>query len=90
MRKAGAGNMLFTMPGPPQPLGPGGKAIPQNIEYTQYMQGSLHSNDFGQHLGGDRIGDKLLGVSLATTDPKLRACSTSTRYPSSRCPASPW
>jgi len=57
VKKAGAGNLLFTMPGPAQPN-------------TQYMPGSLHSKDFGQHLGGDRIGDKLLGVALATTDPE--------------------
>jgi catechol 2,3-dioxygenase-like lactoylglutathione lyase family enzyme len=70
VRKAGAGNMLFTMPGPLQPIGLGGKPIPQNIEYTQYMEGSLHSKDFGQHLGADRIADKLLGVALAMTDPE--------------------
>jgi catechol 2,3-dioxygenase-like lactoylglutathione lyase family enzyme len=68
VRKAGAGNLLFTMPGPLQPIGPGGKAIPQNIEYTQYMEGSLHSKDAGQHLGKDRIADRLLGVSLAMVD----------------------
>jgi catechol 2,3-dioxygenase-like lactoylglutathione lyase family enzyme len=70
VRKAGAGNLLFTMPGPLQPIGPGGKPIPQNIEYTQYMPGSLHSNNIGQKLGADRIADKLLGVSLAMTDPE--------------------
>ena len=69
VRKAGAGNMLFTMPGPLEPNGPGGKAIPQNLEYTQYMAGSLHSNDFGQHLGKDRIADKLAGVALNFLDP---------------------
>lgn len=68
VRKAGAGNMLFTMQGPLQPIGPNSKLIPQNIEYTQYMPDSLHSKDFGQHLGPDRIGDRLLGVALAVTD----------------------
>ena len=68
VRKAGAGNMLFTMPGPMQPIGPDGQAVAQNIEYTQYMPGSLHSNDIGKHLGPERIGDRLLGVSLAVTD----------------------
>jgi len=63
VRKAGAGNLLFTMPGPQQPFGP------QNIEYTQYMPGSLHSNDFGKHLGADRVGDKLIAVALAMEDP---------------------
>lgn len=63
VRKAGAGNLLFTMKGPQQ------FADPQNIEYTQYMPGSLHSNDFGQHLGADRIADKMVVVTLAMQDP---------------------
>lgn len=69
VKKAGAGNLLFTMPGPPQPIGPAGALIPQNIEYTQYQPGSLHSNDAGKHLGPDRIADRLLSVSLAVEDP---------------------
>jgi catechol 2,3-dioxygenase-like lactoylglutathione lyase family enzyme len=68
VRTAGAGNLLFTMPGPPQPIGPDFKSIPQNIEYTQYMPGSLHSNDTGKHLGADRIGERLIGVTLAMSD----------------------
>jgi catechol 2,3-dioxygenase-like lactoylglutathione lyase family enzyme len=63
VRKAGAGNLLFTMAGPQQPSGP------QNIEYTQYMPGSLHSNDQGKHLGSDRVAEKLIAVSLAMRDP---------------------
>jgi len=63
VRKAGAGNLLFTMAGPIQPSGP------QNIEYTQYMPGSLHSEDQGKHLGPDRVADKLIVVSLAMKDP---------------------
>jgi catechol 2,3-dioxygenase-like lactoylglutathione lyase family enzyme len=62
VRKAGAGNLLFTMAGPQQPFGP------QNIEYTQYMPGSLHSNDQGKHLGPDRVATKLVAVSLAMVD----------------------
>ena len=62
VRKAGAGNLLFTMAGPMQPFGP------QNIEYTQYMPGSLHSNDEGKHLGPDRVATKLIGVALAMKD----------------------
>jgi catechol 2,3-dioxygenase-like lactoylglutathione lyase family enzyme len=62
VRKAGAGNLLFTMAGPLQPSGP------QNIEYTQYMPGSLHSNDQGKHLGPDRVGTKLIAVGLAMKD----------------------
>jgi catechol 2,3-dioxygenase-like lactoylglutathione lyase family enzyme len=63
VRKAGAGNLLFTMAGPLQPSGP------QNIEYTQYMPDSLHSNDQGKHLGEDRVADKLIVVALAMKDP---------------------
>src|ERR1700734_111451 len=62
VRKAGAGNLLFTLAGPEQPSGP------QNIEYTQYMPGSLHSNDQGKHLGPDRVADKLVVVALAMKD----------------------
>jgi catechol 2,3-dioxygenase-like lactoylglutathione lyase family enzyme len=62
VRKAGAGNLLFTMAGPLQPSGP------QNIEYTQYMPGSLHSNDGGKHLGADRVATKLIAVALAMND----------------------
>jgi catechol 2,3-dioxygenase-like lactoylglutathione lyase family enzyme len=63
VRTAGAGNLLFTMKGPQQ------FADPQNIEYTQYMPGSKHTVDFGQHLGPDRIGDKMTVVALAMQDP---------------------
>ena len=63
VRKAGAGNLLFTMKGPQQ------YSEPQNIEYTQYMPGSKHSNEFGQHLGPDRVGDKMTVVALAMQDP---------------------
>jgi catechol 2,3-dioxygenase-like lactoylglutathione lyase family enzyme len=63
VRKAGAGNLLFTMDGPQQPTGP------QNIEYTQYMPDSLHSADFGKHLGTDRVANKIVAVSLAMEDP---------------------
>jgi catechol 2,3-dioxygenase-like lactoylglutathione lyase family enzyme len=63
VRKAGAGNLLFTMAGPLQPSGP------QNIEYTQYQEGSLHSNDQGKHLGADRVAIKLIAVALAMKDP---------------------
>ncbi len=63
VRKAGAGNLLFTLAGPQQPSGP------QNIEYTQYEPGSLHSNDQGKHLGPDRVAEKLIAVALAMKDP---------------------
>jgi len=59
VRRAGAGNLLFTMEGPEK----------QNIEYTQYMPGSRHTNDRGQHLGLHRIAQSIFAVSLAMQDP---------------------
>ncbi len=59
VKRAGAGNLLFTMVGPEQ----------QNIEYTQYMAGSLHSKDKGQHLGANRISTQIFGDSLRMEDP---------------------
>ncbi|MEO6803899.1 MAG: VOC family protein [Granulicella sp.] len=58
VRTAGAGNLLFTMEGPEK----------QNIEYTHYMPASMHSKDVGKDLGRDRIGDKMVAVSLAMQD----------------------
>jgi catechol 2,3-dioxygenase-like lactoylglutathione lyase family enzyme len=63
VRKAAAGNLLFTLPGPMQ------FATPQNIEYTEYMPGSRHTLDFGQHLSPDRVGDSMSVVVLAMQDP---------------------
>ncbi len=59
VKKAHAGNLLFTMVGPEH----------QNIEYTQYMPGSLHWNDRSKHLGKHRISKQLLAVDLAMQDP---------------------
>jgi catechol 2,3-dioxygenase-like lactoylglutathione lyase family enzyme len=59
VKKAGAGNLLFTLLGPAQ----------QNIEFTQYMPGSLHSNDKGLHLGTAPISSELWGVGLRMEDP---------------------
>ncbi len=58
VRKAGAGNLLFTQRGPDD----------QNIEYTQYMPGSRHSEDRGKHLGPNRISDKFFAVALGMKD----------------------
>ena len=58
--KGGAGNLLFSMTGPG--LG--------NIEFTQYMPGSRHSNDIGQHLGEHRISTRIAGVAFPSNDPK--------------------
>src|ERR1700685_1586792 len=59
VKRAGAGNLLFTMVGPEQ----------QNIEYTEYMPGSMHSNDRGKHLGAHRISEEIVGLSLVMEDP---------------------
>jgi catechol 2,3-dioxygenase-like lactoylglutathione lyase family enzyme len=63
VRTAGAGNLLFTMKGPLQ------FRDPQNIEYTQYMPGSLHSKDAGLHLGPNRVAGLMIQVDLAMQDP---------------------
>jgi predicted enzyme related to lactoylglutathione lyase len=59
VRRAGAGNLLFTMQGPEK----------QNIEYTQYMPGSRHSIDRGMHLGANRISDEIMAVGIEMQDP---------------------
>src|SRR5277367_1615743 len=59
VKRAGAGNLLFTMEGPEK----------QNIEYTQYMPGSKHTNDIGMHLGADRISKQIAGLGIEMQDP---------------------
>lgn len=59
VRRAGAGNLLFSLRGPGQ----------QVIEYTQYMPGSRHTNDRGQHLGAHRVAETILGVATGVEDP---------------------
>lgn len=59
VKKAHAGNLLFTLAGPEL----------QNIEYTQYLPGSLHSEDRSKHLGKHRISKLLLTVDVAMQDP---------------------
>ncbi|HEY6412265.1 MAG TPA: VOC family protein [Edaphobacter sp.] len=58
IRKAEAGNLLFSLTGPER----------QFIEYTQYLPGSLHTNDQGKHLDDDRIADRIISVSIAMQD----------------------
>jgi catechol 2,3-dioxygenase-like lactoylglutathione lyase family enzyme len=75
VKRAGAGNLLFTLQGPDEPgqasdLRP---AVTQNIEYTQYMPGSRHTLDRGQHLGPDRLAEQIAGVGLPITDPATAA-----------------
>ncbi len=59
VRKAGAGNLLFTMEGPEK----------QNIEYTQYMPGSKHTNDKGLHLGANRVSEQMVAMGIEMQDP---------------------
>jgi len=61
--KTTAGNLRFILGGPIQ------TSSPQTIEYTQYLAGSLHSEDQGKHLGPDRVGEKLIAVSVPMADP---------------------
>jgi catechol 2,3-dioxygenase-like lactoylglutathione lyase family enzyme len=58
VRRAAAGNLLFTMQGPEK----------QNIEYTQYMPGSKHTNDRGLHLGAHRIADQIVAMGIEMQD----------------------
>lgn len=58
-KRAGAGNLLFTLQGPEK----------HNIEFTQYMPGSLHSNDQGKHLDPRRIAKQIVAVSITLNDP---------------------
>jgi catechol 2,3-dioxygenase-like lactoylglutathione lyase family enzyme len=71
MKRAGAGNLLFTLQGPDQPGLPSDLrgAATQNIEYTQYMPGSRHTLDRGQHLGPDRIAERIVAVGIPFTHP---------------------
>jgi catechol 2,3-dioxygenase-like lactoylglutathione lyase family enzyme len=70
VKRAGAGNLLFTLQGPEEPGAPSDLrgAATQNIEYTQYMPGSKHTLDRGQHLGPDRIAQRIVGVGIPMAD----------------------
>lgn len=70
VKRAGAGNLLFTLQGPEEPGEPSdlrGKPT-QNIEYTQYMPGSRHTLDRGKHLGQDRVAEEMVGVGVPVED----------------------
>jgi catechol 2,3-dioxygenase-like lactoylglutathione lyase family enzyme len=54
LRKARAGNLLSGIHDPDGQL----------IEYTQYLPGSLHSEDTGKHLGEKRVSVHLLRVAI--------------------------
>jgi len=57
-RKARAGNLLFVIRDPED----------QIIEYTQYLPGSMHFEDRGQHLGEQRISQQLIGAGVPVRD----------------------
>jgi len=57
-RKARAGNLLFNLRDPEGQL----------IEYTQYLPGSMHSNDRGKNLGERRISSHLVRAATAVKD----------------------
>lgn len=60
-KKYRAGNLLFVLHDPEGQL----------VEYTQYLPGSLHEADRGQHLGSKRISTHLLGASTPVKDQLL-------------------
>jgi catechol 2,3-dioxygenase-like lactoylglutathione lyase family enzyme len=54
VRKAAAGNLISSMNDPEGRV----------TEFTQYMPGSRHTLDRGQHLGANRVSTELLGFDL--------------------------
>jgi catechol 2,3-dioxygenase-like lactoylglutathione lyase family enzyme len=54
VRKAGAGNLISAINDPEGRV----------TEFTQYMPGSKHVNDRGQHIGMDRVSTELMGFDL--------------------------
>lgn len=54
VRKAAAGNLISSFNDPEGRV----------TEFTQYMPGSRHTLDRGQHLGVGRISDELMGIDL--------------------------
>ena len=58
LRKAGAGNLLFSL------YDPEGR----ELEFTQYMPGSRHILDRGKHLGAGRVSDQILGLDAPVRD----------------------
>lgn len=54
VQKAAAGNLIMSLKDPDG----------RTTEFTQYMPGSLHSNDQGKHLGSNRVSDTLMGFDI--------------------------
>lgn len=70
VKRAGAGNLLFTLQGPDEPGDSSDlrSHATQNIEYTQYMPGSRHTLDRGKHLGPNRVAETIAGVGIPVQD----------------------
>jgi catechol 2,3-dioxygenase-like lactoylglutathione lyase family enzyme len=60
VKKAGAGNLISSLRDPDDRV----------TEFTQYMPGSKHTLDRGQHLRSNRVSTQLLGFELPVTDLK--------------------
>jgi catechol 2,3-dioxygenase-like lactoylglutathione lyase family enzyme len=58
VRKAAAGNLITSINDPEHGV----------TEFTQYMPGSRHTLDMGQHLGAGRISTELMGIDLPVRD----------------------
>jgi catechol 2,3-dioxygenase-like lactoylglutathione lyase family enzyme len=58
VHKAGAGNLITAFPDPDG----------RNTEFTQYMPGSRHMDDVGQHILPNRISSVVEGVEFAVPD----------------------
>jgi catechol 2,3-dioxygenase-like lactoylglutathione lyase family enzyme len=58
VRKAGAGNLISAVNDPEGRV----------TEFTQYMPGSKHMLDKGQHLGANRVSLRLMGFDLPVRD----------------------
>jgi len=58
VQKAAAGNLISSVNDPEGRV----------TEFTQYMPGSRHTLDRGQHLGGGRVSTELLGFDLPVRD----------------------
>jgi catechol 2,3-dioxygenase-like lactoylglutathione lyase family enzyme len=54
VRKAAAGNLISSVNDPERGV----------TEFTQYMPGSRHTLDIGQHLGANRVSNELMGIDL--------------------------
>jgi len=61
VKKARAGNLLFVLHDPENEV----------VEYTQYLPGSLHSEDHGKHLGLNRFSEHLGSIVIPVKHGKV-------------------